>query len=513
MLNMEWGKIRMGKLFFSFFSFVVLIIFGTLAYSANVDVVSVTGSTGPTMNQADVVKQKLKSTVAATVFSLITLEPVASAKVQSLEEQESLPTQIGFSRNVAMLSTFENTGQQLSWHELPGKGHYSGIRIISPQALALRVGMTVKNVPESAEFRFFSIQEGVAVNIQLVSARKILDILRINREADPDDPDGKIFWSPTVEGDTLGVEIYLPENLAPSSVQVAFPQVSHISIFPFGSNGSNNSVQGYSDSDPCQNDATCAASWINLNKSVAGMQFSTSAGTYVCTGSLLNDIDLDTWKPYFITANHCIDKQSVASTLETHWFWQSAICNGSTLSSSYKKISGGATLLHTQGMSSGEPTRSSMDTTLLILNSKLAAGAYFAGWTTAVPPETGTPRTGIHHPAADWKKISYGTSGGDAACWWVDGDQFSCSSGSGNFYAVDWTDGGTEGGSSGSAFYYNKAQVIGTLTGGGNGSCAGSISVYSSFRAAYYDGNYGQWLYTKPGSIPVVAPMNYLLLK
>lgn len=503
-----WSK----KVSFSFCIFALLLTPGRLAYSANPDVVTVPGSPGPAMTQSEVVEQTLKSEVDATTFPVITLEPVASVKLQTLAVQDSIPKQIGFNRNVAMLSTAENTSKQLSWHKLPENRHYTGIKISSSQAIALRVGITVKNLPESAEFRFFSIREGTSADIQLVSARKVLDILKINREADPADPNGKVFWSPTVAGDTIGIEIYLRDNHDPSSVQIAFPLISHIFTLPFAPIGIKNSFQGYGDSNPCQNDATCATSWLNLNKSVAGMQFSTGVGTYVCTGSLLNDIDPDTWKPYFITANHCIDRQSVASTLETHWFWQSATCNGSTLSSSYKKINGGATLLHTQAMSSGVPTSSSMDTTLLVLNNKPAAGAWFAGWTTAVPPGIGTPRTGIHHPQADWKKISYGTSAGSAACGWADDRGFKCFEGSGNFYIVHWTDGGTEPGSSGSAIYFDKDHLIGTLA-GGNGSCAGSDSVYSSFRAAYAAGNYGQWLYNVPEqAAPVIAPIIFLLL-
>ncbi len=500
-----WTK----KVSFSFCIFALLITSGTLTYSANPDIVTVSGGHGPAMTQFEIVEQTLKSEVDATTFPVITLEPVASAKLQTLAEQDSIPKQIGFNRNVAMLSTAENTSKLLSWHKLSENRHYAGIKISSSQALALRVGITVENLPENAEFRFFSIREGSTTDIQLVSAREILDILRSNREADPTDPSGKIFWSPTVAGNTIGIEIYLWDNHDPSSVQIAFPLLSHITIRPFTSKGIKFSFQDYGDSNPCQNDATCATSWLNLNKSVAAIQFTTGVGTYVCTGSLLNDKDPNTWKPYFMTANHCISRQSVASTLETHWFWQSATCNGLALSSLYKKISGGATLLHTQAMSSGEPTGSSLDTTLLVLNSKPAAGARFAGWTTAVPPGTGTPRTGIHHPKADWKKISYGTSAGNAACGWADDKGFTCVVGSGNFYIVHWTDGGTEQGSSGSAIYFDKDNLIGILA-GINGSCAGSDSVYSSFRAAYAAGNYGQWLNTTPA--PVIAPIIFLLL-
>ncbi|MBW2659372.1 MAG: trypsin-like serine protease [Deltaproteobacteria bacterium] len=499
-----WTK----KIPFSFFVVALVILSCTLTHPANANDLTVAGSPGPEIIHTEGIEQVLKSGEDATTFPAVTLEPVAAVKLRTYAEQESIPKQIGFNRNVSMLSTAQNTGKQLIWQELLENRHYTGIEISSPQAVALRVGITVENLPEDAEFRFFRAQRGAPADIQLVFGREILDILKVNKNADPTDSNGEIFWSPTVAGDTIGIEIYLPNSYDPSLVQIAFPLISHITSFSFDPTGLNYSFEGYGDANSCQNDATCAPLLLNMINSVAGVQFTTGVGTYVCTGSLLNDRDPHTWKPYFITANHCIDRQSVASTIETHWFWQSATCNGSTLSHLYRKVSGGATLLHTQAMSSGAPVSTSMDITLLELNNAPAAGAMFAGWTTAIPPGRGTSRVGIHHPKADWKKISYGTSAGDAACGWADGQEFRCIEGSGNFYIVHWIDGGTEPGSSGSAVYFNNDTLIGVLS-GSTGSCAGSYSVYSSFRATYAAGNYGQWL----NVIPSIAPINLLLLK
>ena len=489
------------------------------AFSAVSDTVTVNGSYSLAPVQPEVVKHVLTSTAAIAHFPVIDLGPVASVKVQTLLEQDSIPKQVGFSRTVAALSTTEDTAQQFQWKKLSGKGHHGGLEISSPQAVALRVAMTVDNLPADVEFRFYGKENVAVVNVDLVAGQAILDILETNKKADPSDPAGKYFWSPTVDGDTLGMEIYLPEKVDPSSLEVAFPLLSHISIPPFAESSQNYQVQDQGDADACQNDATCASSsWNNLRNSVAGMIFSTFDGTYICTGSLLNDADTTTTIPYFVTANHCIDRQSTASTLDTRWFWQSAVCNGSNLSPFYQRISGGAALLHTQGMSSGNPTSDSMDTTLLRLNSSPPGGAFYAGWTTDVPPSAGTSRTGIHHPKGDWKKISHGISGGDVACgaYDVNTGYFECYYGGGNFYTVSWTDGGTEGGSSGSGFYADQEHLIGTLT-GGDGNCAGSQSVYSSFRAAYVAGNYGQWLNTAPEPpkppVPVVAPSNFLLLR
>jgi hypothetical protein len=396
----------------------------------------------------------------------------------------------------------------LHWQQIVGKGQYAGIKITSPAALRLRIGLKVQSLPANAEFRFFSPQEGNDSSVRLVSGKEILEILALNKEADSSDADGEYYWSPTIKGDTICIEIYLPEGADTSAVQISFPLISHILVPLSSSIPQGMSVQGQGDSNSCQNDATCASSWANVGKTVAHMNFTSNGGTYICTGTLLNDLDPDTFKPFFLTANHCISNQVEASSLETYWFWESAFCNGSLRNPSFTGTFGGAILLDTRGMNFGTPSNNSMDITLLKLRRSPPGGVYYAGWTTAVPP--GTQRTGIHHPRGDWKKISFASAAaGMNSCYWVDATHFNCVAGSGHFNLVNWTDGGTEGGSSGSALFLNNGQVIGTLT-GGNGSCAGSHSFYSSFRDAYSAGNYAQWL--AKSLSPVISPILPLLL-
>ena len=47
------------------------------------------------------------------------------------------------------------------------------------------------------------------------------------------------------------------------------------------------------------------------------------------------------------------------------------------------------------------------------------------------------------------------------------------------------------------------------LKGGGGGNCAGSYAFYSTFRAAYWAGNLGRWLYSTNSFLPAV----YMLLQ
>jgi len=58
------------------------------------------------------------------------------------------------------------------------------------------------------------------------------------------------------------------------------------------------------------------------------MQWIQGAFIYTCTGSLIADSDTGSQIPYFLTANHCISSNSVASNLEA--YFQFSISCGST---------------------------------------------------------------------------------------------------------------------------------------------------------------------------------------
>ena len=114
--------------------------------------------------------------------------------------------------------------------------------------------------------------------------------------------------------------------------------------------------------------------------------YSTIMGTYVCTGTLLNNVAQDR-TPYFLTANHCVNSQAVAQTVEVYWFYQTTSCNSGVLRN-WVHSPPGANLLATQ---------SSNDFALLRLQNNAPAGALFSGWTSAAQ-STGTGVFGLHHP-------------------------------------------------------------------------------------------------------------------
>ncbi len=450
----------------------------------------------------------LKSMNAAAQAKIIALDSLEPETLHTLLSAESSREIIGVPRNIEVLK--EQRGGQ--WNKLPQGGHTSTFIFTSSGAAALRIGISIDNLPSLAELRFF---EGKLANDAaevVVKGREINKLIRLNRESEPDNEYSDVYWSPVIEGESLGIEIYIPQDVEPDDVRITFSTLSHLAVSPFSSNDNQFIEQGYGDSSACQNDATCYPAWLNMSKAVAKMVYTDSGDTYTCTGTLLNDADPTTWKPYFISANHCIASQTVASTLQTYWFFESSTCDGGIRNTNYTTRNGGATLLWTEGTTIHN-IDSNQDASLFQLRDMPPAGAYYAGWSD--DSIDAGELVGIHHPMGDWKKISVGDYDEGYKCYILFSGGFDCkSSGTGGFLGVNWRDGGTEIGSSGSGIFNNSDELVGVLKGGNGGCDADGFSVYSKFSAAYSAGNLGQWLNTAPASEKemTIAPILMLLL-
>ena len=299
-----------------------------------------------------------------------------------------------------------------------------------------------------------------------------------NQAAGDQSDAARTWWTPdTGEGEAT-LEVELPPGVAASALDIAVPQLSHIF-----ENLSLPTAQEYqeqveaakiNESDPCNLDANCYSENAQERNAVARMLFTKDGGSYLCTGTLMNDTQ-NSFKPYFLTANHCISTQTVASSLETRWFYRSPSCNSGTLQSSTVRKTGGAQLLYASGTT---------DTAFMLLNDTPPGGALFAGWS-ANTVAAGTSVVGLHHPSGDLLKISFGAVNSQANCQPTTGSGFQCSGTSGNYYRVSWSQGTTEGGSSGSALFQG-GYVVGTLY-GGSATCTNrsAYDYYGRFDVAY----------------------------
>jgi V8-like Glu-specific endopeptidase len=262
--------------------------------------------------------------------------------------------------------------------------------------------------------------------------------------------DQRGLWTPSVEGDTIHLELEVPSGSTSSFVIRELVEIVRMEA-----------AEGASDS-ACLVDAACVStatvpSINTLRAATAQISYVKTGGSFVCTGGLINDRD-STRTPHFLTANHCISDQSAASSIEARWDYARSSCGGVAPSYSTATKTNGSTLL---------TTGASSDYTLLRLNS-IPSGRGFLGW----DPRSSILTSGlllyrVSHPFPDdkaapqpqaWTESYLDLSAG--ACSGVPRPRF--------IYATN-TRGATWGGSSGSPVVYvsgNEAYVVGQLYGG-----------------------------------------------
>lgn len=434
----------------------------------------VANSTG---SQTHIIRPRTPLTLRDTT---IVLEPPTAERLAAIQPARKYgPLQIGISQEVPGARSPAETRNLLIWNDTSQGGKIAALKIVSPNALGLRMGILINKLPENARLRFYASGSDTATE---VSAQVILGIVASNRDAGDLSDEGKTYWSPAIEGNEAIVEIELSPGQNPPDVDIALPRVSHL-FAPVHS-----TVKSIGSADTCNLDATCYASWDDQSKAVAKMSFVKSGASYTCSGTLINDKDTSTAIPYFLSANHCISSQTVASTLISYWLYRASSCHSGALSGGSQSLSGGATLLD---------ANAGTDTSFMQLNSTPPAGVLFAGWDSNIP-SLSTAITGIHHPSGDLQKISFGTLTAYESCPAGSGSTYSCNTTSANsadHYSVVWNSGITEGGSSGSGlFISNTHYLIGTLH-GGESFCAtpSAPDDYGSFSRAFNAALY-QWL-------------------
>jgi len=371
------------------------------------------------------------------------------AERRHLQDKRGEPLEIAYGRETGSNAV---AMAKLAWQPLAGGGLGTQLRVQSDGALALRAALE------------FSSTADERVALDALTLRFRGDDGLTFEVAGKDMPRGEAAWSPVVRGDALTIEIVLAPGAQPQSLSLRIPQLSHFDVDPASTDEAIGLKVG--ESDACERDIVCRTSppsgFTSTANAVARMVFTKGSSSYLCTGTLLNNTNSPK-KHMFWTANHCISTQSVANTLQTYWFYQVTTCNGSTVSSAARTLTGGAYLRH---------NNSARDTSLLELKTAPPAGAVYAGWTSAAITATNTAIEGIHHPAGDVKKYSLGTvtllSGN------IDGK--------GPFYRVRWTTGVTEGGSSGSGLF--------TVSGTGSYQLRGGLYGGTSYCSAPSDPDY-----------------------
>jgi lysyl endopeptidase len=433
-------------------------------------------------------------------ISIGTLSNEKKSAETNVDSRPGTPRKIGFGREIPQLRNLTDTASQLKWQNTPQGGKIAAISITSPQATGIRMGILVRRMLTEATFRFYS--QGSEVTYE-IAGKEIMETIQRNLDTGDSSDAARTYWSPYVEGEEMTLEIELPLGISPDTLEIAIPSVSHF-FFSIFRAAPGEKISKIGQAASCEIDVSCYSEWSPESKSTAKMTFVDSGSSYLCSGTLLNDA-ASSGTPYFLSANHCIPNQTIASTLQTFWFYRSTACNNGTLNPDFQTRTGGATLLYGSQIT---------DTSFMQLSKLPPAGALYAGWS-ANTPELYAHVVGIHHPQGDLQKISFGSFQSFQDCTATNPltDTYQCTfanKDNGKFLDVAYTSGITEGGSSGAGLFEtinNAHYLIGQLR-GGNPSCFGSgTDEYGRFDIAYRDALH-QWLNAGPTFLLSVSKLN-----
>jgi lysyl endopeptidase len=390
------------------------------------------------------------------------LEAAAVAALQARNAGSHKAMQVGIERG---LGEREGTAADWAWSTRADGVRVARLRVQSPDAAALRVALDLHGLPDGAELRFAAEGEAQSV-VAPVSGAAIAAQQRVQ----------PLYWGPVTDGDTQLIELRLPAGSDTRFLRLEVAALSHLLLSPYG----DWDPAKVGESGACNVDVRCEsappAAFTNAKNAVARMIYQ-EGGSFVCTGTLLNDTDSSTQVPYLFSAAHCFTSQSTANTLTTFWFYEATACRSNILdTAAARQVSGGASVLVGDRAS---------DVLFLRLNNAPPAGSFFNGWDSSLV-NSNTDALFIHHPRGDVKKRSLGRITG------LGGSSLA----SGSFIKAGYTSGTTEGGSSGCGLLTSNGSEFllrGGLLGGG-ASCAnagntpgsgGNSDDYSRFDLAF----------------------------
>lgn len=411
-----------------------------------------------------------------TDTAIIDLGELVQTRSQAAADNHGA-ARVGVARASAITASAAQLNQRLRWKSASNGSRIATIQFQSNGAFEMRIGLLVDDMPAGALLRTYpSASRAEAMQ---TSGSRIKEIIALNQEAGDVSNEARTWWTPSISGDAVTLEIELPSGTSPDQLKVSVPEIIHVYENPASGYTRVNasgalSTRSVGESASCHLDSSCYPDYATTRNSVVLINYYDGGYYYQCTATLLNNARLDR-TPYVATASHCISRQTAASTMESSWFFTSTGCNAKT----YKtrtRTAGGAKLLY---------STSSRDFTLVQLNDTPPVGATFAGWSAAAMAAN-MPVVGVHHPMGDLQKISFGKITGTTECYALSGSIYCGTSAtpSGNMYRIAWDQGATEWGSSGSPLFYNN-RFIGALSGGSSSCHGGGEDIYTRFDLVY----------------------------
>ncbi|MFB6247110.1 MAG: T9SS type A sorting domain-containing protein [Salinibacter sp.] len=346
------------------------------------------------------------------------------------------------------------------WEQLPSGDWVWRLRIRSPDAKSLSVGLPQFRLPDGAALFLHGANDG-PVRGPYTAA----DATR-----------GQL-WTPLVRSETITLELTVPQGRR-DAVDLVVGTLVH----GYRALSSSPADGLRRKSGACNLDVACedADPWRKQVRSVGGYTFGTEDFHLVCSGALVNNTTED-GRPLFLTAEHCVQTPEQAASMVFYWNFQTSTCrtpgtpeNGTfpsdTLSvTDWRQTSTGALLrarygsFHSTNSIAGKP-----DLALVEVDDAIPDGynLYLSGWSRAGrPPQSSVT---IHHPAGHGKRISFDR---DPTALIDYPSTRTCTAPSGDTHLLirDWEVGTTEAGSSGAPLFNTNQRIVGVLSGG----CAG----------------------------------------
>jgi hypothetical protein len=297
---------------------------------------------------------------------IINIQPPENLKSQNVNKNGSFK----FAETIEFNKNINNIG---NWITLDNDDRLCRVHIKSEGAYSLNINFSRYLLPEGAKLYIYTPNKQYKLGAFTYKNNKSY---------------GSLAVAP-IAGDEIIIEYYEPKDVDFEG-ELIIGTINYDYLNIFGKKDGQYGKSAY-----CNIDINCEEGndWQKQKRSVCRMIID---GSTLCTGTLINNTEQNQ-EPYILSANHCVNTQSLAHSTVFVFNYESDVCGGSDGSVS-QSISG-ADLIATKNNDNGY-----LDFTLLKLSSKVPTEykPYFAGWdiTSNAPNKS----TCIHHPMGDIKK-------------------------------------------------------------------------------------------------------------
>ncbi len=383
---------------------------------------------------------------------------------------ETDPPAIGIERKFKTPMFFD-----LSSIEIPEKGEITvpGGRLTRVNADILIFTMMIKSV-NAGEIRI-CITEGYFPHGTVINLFGSNDQAISHRNIQGNLPEYG-FFTKTIFSDSLVFQAVIPSTNFKHQMYFKIPMIIHV----------ENAFYYRLNNRDCYEDVNCYEAEQyplidDLKKSTARLIFFISPYYYVCSGSLLNDLRLNDFQPFLLTASHCINTQAAAASVEARFDYHTISCNGAE--NPEVILVNGSNLI---------ATNSDTDFSLLLLHKQPSGERVFLGWDTKAAEDDEILHS-VHHPAGSTQKYTRHQNR-------INPVNLCSGSPTDKFYYTRTQVGQASGGSSGGLLIKTNGKVTGqlqsTCIGTGYNPCNYSTyyHTWGRFDKSYSDNDLQYWL-------------------